>query len=791
MENTLSDNNKESEELKKLLTWAGKTKNLINDYADSPIKGVELIDIKIQKRDEEEVFINDEEVYEKIRRGNCILSYRDSQNTTKYKWARKGLKKFFDYKISFSHKEKKIEKKLLLPIQSAFNSGRSVYVYLSEKANGENIQISYDINFKTWIIGSKNVTILCRELEDILWYRKNAQNVNKYSFSIEFAEIWFKILHEKIISKNLLEEFIKDIEGYTLIGESVGDFKHQHIKFYSERDIIFYSMVKNSDSEDTGPCLSITSCSAVLNLKYHLSFVQYTRSELIHSMDDFTCYMNSLYKSILLKDVEESGEGAVTYITVLDNQNNEEVVSLAKLKTFDYRFLRKLREKLKQYKGKQSIEFIMQKIESECKQILGEEGDDIDLTSYLKFADFVLNKVKLSSSIKKDEFSNYYASFINEMKNLYKNNGNKLNKIILKDKYSNTQTDDKQLSEKTLNTDNSILNLIPHNNDNIKGKKFQPEENAFNNQINIDLIKQSLCKVTISNQIEKIKNKTYFIINYGLVASGKSFLFEILKDKITSIYSNSLNLMYISSDAYRKILTDKYMDKHPNCNFDKAFQAVKGEYDKGFNKEIIGILRKNRDSSKINIFYIDKNFLPHTAENLYDYLIENYSKQNKIEFIVFCPHTNYPIREGKLEYPFSFNYFIKSYFRLKDRKNHENLDYEKCPTAHYILLSFLSLFKGISEFSEKSGRHNIKLQHLSFTYDCEVSLPIEITKLFRQVMTTIGKKAFDSQHLSTFDESISNLFSYFDSIKDKLGLDDTKTQLSEEIDLFLKNKFSY
>lgn len=57
---------------------------------------------------------------------------------------------------------------------------------------------------------------------------------------------------------------------------------------------------------------------------------------------DFFHKLRNMFKEVSTKTVEEEGEGAVIYF-----YDGSKILSLAKLKTLEYRVLRKLREKLK------------------------------------------------------------------------------------------------------------------------------------------------------------------------------------------------------------------------------------------------------------------------------------------------------------------------------------------------------------------------------------------------------------------------------------------------------------
>ena len=62
------------------------------------------------------------------------------------------------------------------------------------------------------------------------------------------------------------------------------------------------------------------------------------------NLDELFKYLNEQYDVIFDKSLQESGEGNVVYFSSEIN-SVENVQNLGKLKTFEYRFLRKIREK--------------------------------------------------------------------------------------------------------------------------------------------------------------------------------------------------------------------------------------------------------------------------------------------------------------------------------------------------------------------------------------------------------------------------------------------------------------
>ena len=171
--------------------------------------------------------------------------------------------------------------------------------------------------------------------------------LERYTFALDFAETWLNLLEKKIINnenKNLIDEFKTELGNHTLIGESVGDKKREHILVYKERDIIFYGIVNNQKLLSQN-CLTLSK-SFDLFKKYNLSFTEISPSKKYNKLEELFIYLNEQYDVIFDKSLQESGEGNVVYLSC-DINKNESIKGLAKLKTFEYRFLRKVREKCK------------------------------------------------------------------------------------------------------------------------------------------------------------------------------------------------------------------------------------------------------------------------------------------------------------------------------------------------------------------------------------------------------------------------------------------------------------
>ena len=374
---------------------------------NTSINNLELIDIKLAVRyEEDEYYLRDDDIFNYLRRGDSLTYNTQSK---KYGIGRIGLIKFFDYKKKYNDNETLMENRVLGNVKS---SKLPLIVYLTEKANGENFQVSYNNEFQCWIIGSKNVTLAAKDINDLEYYKKIPNN-NRYEFTLLFAKLWFKILNENI--KDKIEDFKKEIGNHTLIGEHVGDLSHQHIKIYNKNDVIFFGIV-NNENYDNEICLPLKKSFEIFK-KYNLSYVPIEPSSQYENFDKLKVYIDEKYDEVLLRDLEKGGEGCVIYISEVDENGNEKVLTLAKLKTFEYRFYRKLREKCKILRNKKPkpIDVIKKNLKQESEEIIEHLKDKIKFDDYINFGNFIIDYNKFDNK----NYSNVFAEFISEMKIMY------------------------------------------------------------------------------------------------------------------------------------------------------------------------------------------------------------------------------------------------------------------------------------------------------------------------------------------------------------------------------------
>ena len=149
----------------------------------TPIKDVEIIDIKLGARfNEDEFFLEEDFIAEYLRRGESLFF---DKNSGTYDYARIGLNKFFDYKKVFNEENKmdKLQQKRvvgnMIKISEENKQNTKFLAYLTTKVNGENFQVSYNTKYSCWVIASKNVSIAVKNKEDINFY-KNSNNFQDY-----------------------------------------------------------------------------------------------------------------------------------------------------------------------------------------------------------------------------------------------------------------------------------------------------------------------------------------------------------------------------------------------------------------------------------------------------------------------------------------------------------------------------------------------------------------------------------------------------------------------------------
>ena len=369
------------------------------------------ISIAIKGPEEELAYLKHPNYISLIRRGNTLLEeyYFNKQKNDyvlqKSSLIRKGMKKFIDLPYNFyrekteeelkeEEEEKKAKKEkekekgkeeeeeeeekpidkytlnfdlneeqvsslkyIFYPVFQALQNDFYIEIIKLMKANGENAQISYIKSYNYWVIASKNVCLLARNRSDLEYYqpfkynKATKENIpTRYSFAHIIGQCWFDIL------ENFNDAEIKKIKTYldgkTFVGEYVGNQYHQHLIRYMKHTILFFGIVINDSCDSSIPILE-----AFEKFKeFKLDVVPYEYIGIADSFDELCVKLKKLYVKIAESSIIDEEEGSVVYLSRTyastfnsdkEYRKDDKILSLFKLKTWEYRVYRKLREKIK------------------------------------------------------------------------------------------------------------------------------------------------------------------------------------------------------------------------------------------------------------------------------------------------------------------------------------------------------------------------------------------------------------------------------------------------------------
>ena len=260
--------------------------------------------------------------------------------------------------------------------------------------------------------------VLAGSKSDLNYYTGN-NSKDRYYYALMIANTWFKII-DKIYKKGKsLAKLREALTNKTMVGEYVGNFYHQHLIKYNKETIVFYSIVDNESSDKT--CLLPEEYYEIFT-EYEFDWVPFERIGMfdnIESLSDSLFHENKIVSEASIKNEEE---GAVIYF-IRRGLEDDKVISLAKLKTLEYRIFRKLREKLRNFWAKhENIESWNSTLQNEydksfnlfikeCKELI--KGFDLpnSFEFYKEFADHAYNSVQNDISYY-EQLCNYYVEFL-------------------------------------------------------------------------------------------------------------------------------------------------------------------------------------------------------------------------------------------------------------------------------------------------------------------------------------------------------------------------------------------
>eukprot|EP00347_Sterkiella_histriomuscorum_P011394 403372627 len=333
-------------------------------------KGVNMLDLKLNTRGigEDETYALDGFLVKNIRRGNTIIEivekemkkYEDGDEVPcagkvlRRYMGRKGLTKFFDLAIEYVDPRTRyednhlsstsfcIKNQILAEAFQTLLAGDHVEILKTLKANGENAQISYNPDVDCWVSASKNVGILLRDREDIKKYDNQ-----HFNFAKKIADVWFNKLDDlREKDPQLIDQLKKDMANKTLVAEYIGNIEHQHMVKYNQTTLIFYAVVENYSPDICWP----TDQALDFFKRYDLNVVRIESHGLYNSYEMLCNGLYKVFRDVAKGKIVDEEEGSVLYLVKRDkdgDKSKDKVLSLAKLKTIEYRIFRKIREKLR------------------------------------------------------------------------------------------------------------------------------------------------------------------------------------------------------------------------------------------------------------------------------------------------------------------------------------------------------------------------------------------------------------------------------------------------------------
>jgi len=291
-----------------------------------------------------------------------------------------------------------------------------------------------------------------------------------------------------------------------------------------------------------------------------------------------------------------------------------------------------------------------------------------------------------------------------------------------------------------------------------------------------------------SNKVMKLEEgKIYFFICYALVCGGKSTFFEQIQSQTnTEENNNKYNVKMVSSDQIRADLSHEMQKKNPSMTFKQCFDKLGKQTATEFDKQIQKAIESKEDN-KINIILVDKNY----PQGI-DKFLKSFCKDKSSQFfVVFIPNITKPLEIGNLWFPFSLNYFIQCYLRLKNRHGHEVLNGED-EQSKFVYISFLKLFQNFDFYKnisfDQNFASNVFIQTIDFTDESkDMEIDPDTEKFFKNVMKKI--KPFDMEKIKKYNENDINI--YFKGLEEKYDgkefFEDTREKIKNEVNDFLTN----
>ena len=774
---------------------------------------------------------------ETIQKKDALIERKlTEENIQNSFWVRRGLTKFFDVRVESinealgytdkSHSKSKKDAKLRKYHEITFNDvenyisrGFCVDIYQTEKANGENVQVSYIKLLKKWIISSKNCSMIVSNTSEIENYPDDRYQFTKL-IALYFISSINQILH--------LDELQEYLSGKTLIGEYIGNPNFKHIVKYQKEEIKFFAIV-NNDSPFS--CLPVVESFYIFK-KFNIQSVKVNKIGTFSNKVEMYQRLKLLIKEISDQSLESNGEGSVLYLVAnkierseiieqvefevfsesssLTNLNisllvSEQItLSLAKIKTIEYRIYRKIRETVKLLKAESGIcEKRLEEFKNYVGSMLNNEQRDVEfyVNEFFKAAEKVINSKK---------FEKMYDKNLNEADNKARSlKNNTHDQIIFVETLSQLNLNFSSVAEKLNLNYNNSKNLsrfregcLYHNclskgnipemntafyifvNQSMKNTKIDGDRTQKNSSKNKKKNKNNSNdeeRKQIYNKLKKDHNN----YNTHLIELNIEIDEDIILEKIDKILSSvkSQNSKQYSKTIFIPIILPYFQDSHlfstllsaleskqelsiENITLNRSIELNQKSILETSCELIMNRLtsnEENKSNQDSRFYFLSHNLMPNEINQLLKLLKTNHQTARLIGII---PNTK------KYKLTKKENYELSENFVIRCLKHISNENRESFMENTYLLIKAFKEFD--SCLIEKIKTNLANFINLTFS-DEEFDIDENISTLLRYLIQ--GKKITDLK----FEE----LFEYLQRFE--IIEPDYLASLNETITRFIKN----
>ncbi|KAF4655173.1 hypothetical protein FOL47_009551, partial [Perkinsus chesapeaki] len=343
-----------------LYDWMKKCKHCKLVSTELPEFGCNIVDVSmLKKKSEDKTYSRNNLLHCLLRRGlslavwdgskrrrimaqeGCSLGVEEGLKVT---LLRQGLPKFFDIDVDEDFTGSGVQSWLGKRLVEQWPNR----LYLLDKANGENAQVSWAVEVSAWVICSKNVSLMAKEESDIAKFDED-----RFEYARFVAHVWFEEL-QKLQKKGTVDTVKDALSSRTLVGELCGRSGVQHL--------VEYALVDNVCGCESA-CVDPAEALSMIK-EWGLTTIEEVRpAKLVEfSPGDWDGLSNEIsaisqYEMQDVRTLEQlircGREGVVAYFEHwVPDTGEATVVALGKAKTAQYKLLRKMRETAKAFSRK-------------------------------------------------------------------------------------------------------------------------------------------------------------------------------------------------------------------------------------------------------------------------------------------------------------------------------------------------------------------------------------------------------------------------------------------------------